>query len=360
MRIAYWTTASLEPGIEAISKEVFDLAAHFRDSMVFGVSPHTGFRIGRRPGHLGVSSGLDPILRLVVPMLERMTRINHVYAEMAPWLFYKTLRRRPTVLTIASEKGDVNAEYYDRVDALTVQTEAMYERLSEVERWRRKVSLVYPGVDLTRFKPGDATARGRSAAGPRILFATFPRSREEIGPRGVDLLVRAARFIPDVRFDLLTRPWARGDSASAVVRSRIAGEGRGNVRLIERGSVRMDEMYQDYDFTIIPYTRRDGGKECPLSLVEGLACGVPVMISRMAPLAGFVEENRCGVAFDPEPSDLRRAIDYGLLNYGELRAAALSCARQHFDRTTVFERFARLYELVESSGATASRADRTV
>jgi len=263
-------------------------------------------------------------------------------------------------LTIASEKGDVNAEYYDRVDALTVQTEAMYERLSEVERWRRKVSLVYPGVDLTRFKPGDATARGRSAAGPRILFATFPRSREEIGPRGVDLLVRAARFIPDVRFDLLTRPWARGDSASAVVRSRIAGEGRGNVRLIERGSVRMDEMYQDYDFTIIPYTRRDGGKECPLSLVEGLACGVPVMISRMAPLAGFVEENRCGVAFDPEPSDLRRAIDYGLLNYGELRAAALSCARQHFDRTTVFERFARLYELVESSGATASRADRTV
>lgn len=359
MRIAYWTTASLEPAIEAISKEVFDLAAHFR-GMVFGVSPHGTLRFGRKPGYLGVPSGIDPLLRLVIPVIERAARINHVYAEMAPWLFYKTLRRRPTVLTIASEKGEVNAEFYERVDALTVQTEAMYRRLSKVERWRRKLSLVYPGVDLTRFNPGDALAGTMPADAPRVLFATFPRSREELGPRGVDLLVELAKANTHVRFDLLTRPWARGETASAVARARIAAEGPGNIRLIEGRSVRMEALYRGYDFTIIPYTRADGGKECPLSLVEGLASGVPVMISRAAPFARFVEENRCGVAFDPEPLAFRRAIDLGMSRYTELRTAALSSARRHFDRTAALERFARLYELVESHGSMVSRADRVV
>lgn len=360
VRITYWTTASLEPAIEAVSKEVFDLAMHFRGSMVFGVSPHLGFRAGRRPCHLGLPSGFDPLLRLLIPAIERTTRINHVYAEIAPWLFHRTLRRRPTILTIASEKGEINADFCDHVDAVTVQTDAMLERMSQVERWRRKTSLVHPGVDLKRFTPSDRTAGPGSAAGPRVLFATFPRAREELGPRGVDLLIEIAKANLDIGFDLLTRPWASGDTASAVARESIAAEGRGNIRLIDGRSVRMEQLYRGYDFTVIPYTSADGGKECPLSLVEGLACGIPVMISRVAPFAGFVERNRCGVVFDPQPLAFRAAMDQALSSYAELSEAALACARRHFDQDEVFRRFARLYELVSSPGVLASRVERIV
>ena len=40
MRVTYWNTACLEPEIEAVSKEIAALSAHFADSRVFGVSPH--------------------------------------------------------------------------------------------------------------------------------------------------------------------------------------------------------------------------------------------------------------------------------------------------------------------------------
>ena len=360
MRIAYWTTASLEPDIEAVSREVFDLAGHFRDSMVFGVSPHLRLRAGRRPRHFGAHPSLDPLLRLAIPAIERTTRINHVYAETSPWLYFKTLRRRPTVLTIASEKGEVNAEFLDRVDAITVQTDAMHRRLSAVERWRCKLSLLYPGVDLKRF---NATARRPGAFGgtkPRILFATFPRSREEIGPRGVDLLIDLAKGNPAVQFDLLTRPWARGDTASAAVRARLRSEGGANIRLLEGRRERMEDVYREYDFTVIPYTRADGGKECPLSLVEGMACGIPALISSVAPFSEFVDRNRCGVTFAPDPASFALAIDAALSRYEELRAGAIDSARRHFDRESLFRRFERLYDAIESPGSMSAIGDRVV
>lgn len=360
MRIAYWTTASLEPDIEAVSKEVFDLARHFADSVVFGVSPHLRFRMGCSPKHLGLNAKFDPMLRLAIPVIERATRINHVYAETSPWLFFKTLRRKPTVLTIASEKGEINTEFLDRVEAITVQTEALYRRLSEVERWRRKLSLLYPGIDLARFKPPENGDAGRPADRPRVLFATFPRSREEIGPRGVDLLLGLAKGNPEVQFDLLTRPWSGGDTASAVVRERLASDRRDNIRLLEGRRDRMEDLYRNCDFTVIPYTRTDGGKECPLSLVEGLACGVPVLISSVAPFASFVEANGCGIAFEPNPQSFARAIDAGWSRYSELRAGALACARQHFDRQSVYRRLESLYDVIEAPGSTTAVRGRAV
>ena len=346
MRIAYWTTASLEANIEAVSKEVFDLARHFEGSAVFGVSPHVLLRFGSAPIHVAVHRSLDPLLRLVVPTVERLVRVNHVYSEIGPWLYQKTLRRKPTVLTIASEKGDINPAYLDHVDAITVQTESMLDRLSRVERWRKKSSLVYPGVDLERFRPVQTTTPSSSAS-PKVLFATFPRAREEIEPRGVTLLLELARCNPDVQFDLLTRPWARGDTASSFVRSLVEHRRLGNVRLLEGQRQRMENLYREYAFTVIPYTVADGGKECPLSLVEGLACGIPVLISAAAPFAKFVSENACGVVFHPDPGSFRVAVEAGLSGYEGYRTAAVATATAMFDRRAVFRRFAALYDALD-------------
>ncbi|MGH8277554.1 MAG: hypothetical protein ACRETH_12760 [Steroidobacteraceae bacterium] len=71
MRIAYWTTACLAPEIEAISKEVFDLAAQFRDSRVFAVSPHLSVTISRGTRAVGFHPRFGPLLRAVFPLIER-------------------------------------------------------------------------------------------------------------------------------------------------------------------------------------------------------------------------------------------------------------------------------------------------
>src|SRR5262247_700853 len=100
MRVAYWTTSCLQPEIEAVSKEVFQLAAHFRRSFLFGISPHYILRASWKNRYIGFHPGFDPFLRAVILVAEHYCDINHVFGEATPWTFYKSLRSKPIILTI--------------------------------------------------------------------------------------------------------------------------------------------------------------------------------------------------------------------------------------------------------------------
>jgi hypothetical protein len=71
-------------------------------------------------------------------------------------------------------------------------------------------------------------------------------------------------------------------------------------------------------FTLVPYTRADGGKECPTSVVEGFVRGLPTLIFPVAPFTEFVAQNKGGVAFDPTPDGLVSALEFGILRYRRL------------------------------------------
>ena len=172
MRINYWTTAPLEPQIEAISKEVFELAGHF-GGRILAVSPHLSLRIEQWGRVLGFNPRWDALLRLAIPVLERMGDVNHVYAEMSPWLYHKTLRRRPVVLTIASEKGQLVPEFIERCAAVVVQTRGLARELAQRGFDSSRVRLIYPGIDLEKFLPRAETSPNKR---PRVLLATFPRT----------------------------------------------------------------------------------------------------------------------------------------------------------------------------------------
>ncbi len=345
MRINYWTTASFEPSFEAVSKEVFELAASFPGSLVFGINANIKMRWGRNPAHIGFHPAFDPALRLLIPLIEGRGDINHIYSEPSPWTFLKTLRRKPSVLTIASEKGELNQGFLDRVDAITVQTEQMMERLSINERWANKTSLIYPGVDLGRFRRLQKRSPGRT---PRILFATFPRTHEELAARGVLFLIEMAQKHPQLEFDLLARPWTVGDSATSFIRGRIHEQKLNNVRLIEGLQRDMSRLYSQCDFVLIPYTTLDGGKEFPLSLVEALACGLPALVSEVAPCSRFVERNGCGASFSLDASSFGLALDEAMRDYAKLSEAATNVASVHFDREVTIRRFSALYEAISN------------
>ena len=91
MRIIYWNTSCLQPELEAVSKEVFQLARHFRNSLLFGINPHYLFCASIKNKYIGFHPAFDPLLRALIPLVERSGDINHVYGEPTPWTFYKTL-----------------------------------------------------------------------------------------------------------------------------------------------------------------------------------------------------------------------------------------------------------------------------
>lgn len=340
MRLTYWTTAPLEPEIEAVSQEVEDLARHF-DGRVFAVNPHLSFKLQGGGRVLGFNPAFDPFLRLLVPVIERGARINHVYSESAPWLFHKALRARPIVFTIASEKGAPLPEFLERCACVVAQTSGMARKLEKLGVGRERSALVYPGVNLDALRPGD---RADMRATPRILLATFPRTSGELEERGVNFLLRTARQFPDIHFTLLSRPWRGGSSALTVVKQQVAADSLANVTVLEGVQQDMRAVYLQHDFTVIPYTVADGGKECPRSLVETLACGVPALISDVAPFSEFVREQQCGESFALDPANFAAAVERACSRYPQLSARAATCARAHFDLRSTTQTYAAIYD----------------
>jgi glycosyltransferase involved in cell wall biosynthesis len=346
MRIVYWTTACLQPEIEAISKEVFQLARHFPHSLVFGVSPHYLLRASLKQRAIGFHPRFDPMLRMLIPFVELSGDINHIYSDPTPWTFYKTLHRKPLVLTIASEQGCPHLDFLERCRKVWVQTDPFHCKLLDLGIDKQKVEVLYPAVDLTAFQPHTRTPN--IIGPPRVVFATAPRSTEEMASRGVYLLLRAAKECADIQYHLLYRQWQSGYTSLATTAQWIANEQLPNVTLTNSVVKDMSYVYNAHHFTIIPYTQPDGGKACPTSMVEGMACGLPVLISSVSPFAYFVSEHQCGVVFEPTPQALVTAVETGLLHYKTLSINAMDTAQQCFSAELMFRKVARVYEEITS------------
>ena len=341
MRIAYWNTSPLEPEVEAVSREVFSLAGAFPGSWILGFNPHLGLRFSPRKRCVGIGSRHYALARVLFPLLARRFDLHHVYGDLTPWIFHKTLRRGPMVHTVTQAVSGPESSFLQRCDAVVAQVPSVRDVVLRAGVHPAKVHLRLPGLDLSRYAPVDA--QRAPSPEPRILFATAPRAAEEMAGRGVNLLVEAAARAADLGFRFLYRTWRTGYTSLEATRRLIATSGVRNIELTD-GVVRsMQEAYQAADLTVIPFTTADGGKECPNSALESLACGVPVIISRACPFAAFVEEHRCGVAFDPGADALVEAARTALSRWSELSRAARAAAEAHLDWKATVAFYQQLY-----------------
>jgi glycosyltransferase involved in cell wall biosynthesis len=164
--------------------------------------------------------------------------------------------------------------------------------------------------------------------------------------RGVHLLLQAAQHSPEIQYHFLYRQWNTGYTSLAATQQAISAHGLRHVQLTNTVVANMPALYNAHHFTVIPYTTSAGGKECPNSLVEGLACGLPVLITSVSPFAYFVDEQQCGIVFEPTPACLVAAVEKGMSRYAELSANAVRAARAYFSQTVLFQRFAKIYQEV--------------
>ena len=344
MRVAYWSTACLEPEIEAVSKEIEALSQAFAGSWVFSVHPQLRLQISRSRRVFGANPRLDIFLRAAFRTIGYRFDVHHIYGDATPWIYHKSLRGRPLVHTITQDSGHIVPELVARCAAIVVQTQATRSRVIESGADQRRVELWYPGIDLKRFVPRPTRRRDNDPT--RVLFATAPRSASEMEERGVHLLLNAAASSPGLQFRFLYRPWSSGYSSLAATRTAITERGTENVELTEDAVADMPALYPQFDFTVIPFTTRSGGKECPNSALESLACGVPVLVSKACPFAEFVEQHTCGVTFAPTSDGLLAAIESGRLRYRTLSENARRCAEKYLSADRLVERYRRLYSHV--------------
>jgi glycosyltransferase involved in cell wall biosynthesis len=345
-KIVYWTTACLEPEIEAVSKEVSELAAIFKPAFIFAINPNILFKFSFQRRHIGFNHRFYPLLRLLVPILERWGHINHVYGNLCPWLFYKGLKKNSVIHTIASEQGDMNAAFLSKCKIIVVQTKAMMDRLISFGVDRKKIFLVYPGIDLKKFF-FDRTYPSLSS--PKVLFATAPRQEEELEERGVYVLLEAARLNTSIQYTFLFRKWDRNYTSFPKVRNFITAHGLTNVTLRNEFVADMAKEYRDHHFTIIPFIQENGGKQCPNSALESIASGRPVLVSEASAFSEFVRENHCGVVYNNTPQGIVQTICNSVSVYRKLVFETSGVASTFFDLTHYLSRYRRFYKMLNTA-----------
>lgn len=334
-RVSYWTTW-LRPEMEGVSSEAFALARHFRGSWVFSLAPHQWARLSLSRRCAGTHVWAYPLFKLAAPCLERRFDITHIYGGFGDWFYLRNLGRRPLVLT-AIGSGFARTDFADKLSAVVAQSPEQAEGLRAAGLAPDLVHTIAPGVDTGRFCPGAAPD---GDGGFSVLFASSPERVEDCDRRGVWRLLDAAALLPDVRFVLAWRPWG---NAFGVVQRRIQSAGLANVDLARGVVADMPALYRAAGCVVAPFGAH-GGKFLPNSVIEGLACGRPAIVTRHVGLAGWVAEYGAGAVCDESPESLAACIETIRRNHAQTRAAARRLAEDRFDvRRTVAE-YERLYE----------------
>jgi glycosyltransferase involved in cell wall biosynthesis len=272
-------------------------------------------------------------------VLQRAFHLNHLFGGLGDWFHLKAIRRRPSVLTVATATHGCNPELLSKVDRFVVEWPGAREDLVRLGVENSRIQLVYPPVNLTKFAPTPPPE------GPfTILFASSPERRDWLAGRGVLLLLDVAAEAPQCRFRLLWRPW--GD-ALVEVRRQVEQRRLNNVEICVGRFEDMPQQYAAAHATIIPFVDMEQCKPAPNSLIESLACGRPVISTDGVGLAEFLRERRAGVVCPANVGDLAEAVNQANSQWINLAGNARLAAETEFCNDRFLDAYTVLYrELV--------------
>lgn len=207
-----------------------------------------------------------------------------------------------------------------------------------------RVSVIVNGIDCTRFHPPSAAAT--AARAPVVLcVARLVPDKDLMTLVSAFELVAAQR--PDARLLLVGDGPLRGPVISAATR-RLP---RGRFQWLP-GLEDLLPLYQEASLFALSSVREG----LPNVVLEAMACGLPVVATRVGGLEEAVEHGRTGLLARPRDPETLGRLMLELLNDEERRAALGRAGRrraeERFAMNTVarcFERF--LLQLMEAEGA---------
>jgi len=162
----------------------------------------------------------------------------------------------------------------------------------------KKVEIIYNYVDTNKFTPAPKTWEGINVLFPRRLTAL----------RGSTEVTRAFMNMPQYNFTLV------GQSHNEKSQQAFADghKQRKNVTIMYKPMDEMVEIYQNADISLVPTMSTEG---LSLSLLESMACGLPVITTPVGGLGDAVIHGYNAMVYDPNHEDLGNYI--GLLAENE-------------------------------------------
>ncbi len=327
------TPPPARPQADAYAQEIAALCARFGGETLC-INPNIHLPSGLQPQVPRLFFGFHQPLKL--RRLAVRHSVFHCYSPtLYPYPVLATLSR-PVVFSLTGGVTDErqDPDLFNRLAAVTVPDADSRDQL--IESGLRNVHVVESGIDTDRFE-----VRARAVDDQiHLLMASAPWTKEQFSSKGVDALLEAARSEPRLRLTFLWRGVLTQQMHERVRRSGLSDR----VAVIDE-QANVNEVLAEVHAAVNIAT--DGGivKAFPHSLLEALAAGKPVLVSRQIPMADYVRRRGVGVVVDEVTSSAildalgRLESDYVELseNAGRNRACDFTVAAMVASYRRVYE-----------------------
>jgi glycosyltransferase involved in cell wall biosynthesis/SAM-dependent methyltransferase len=174
-------------------------------------------------------------------------------------------------------------------------------------------------------------------------FATSPYLAEHWEPRGLPLLLDLARASPDTQFLLAWR------TSPERIEREIASRRLQNV-CVRAGRLDMEAFFAEVDVMLLPFGTSWGSHGSPLSGVEGLLRGKPLLATWHVGIAEWLRREGAGVVTAPTVAALRTGLLQLRSQYAAYSRQARIAARRRFNPEANAAAYLPIYaEMLESA-----------
>ena len=202
---------------------------------------------------------------------------------------------------------DLLRKNIDRIDAVAVSNSIMRKRFIGMGIPEQKIFLVPIGVDLNIFKPLPAAEKAHRRGAMKIpvdafVVGSFQKDGHGWGDGAEPKLIKG----PDIFVEAMTRL-----SKTRKIFCLLSGPARGYVKAgLERAGIAYAHhffenpddvcgLYQILDAYAVT-SREEGG---PKAIIEALACGVPLVTTRVGMAEDVLEGQDCGTICEIEDAE---------------------------------------------------------
>lgn len=326
------------PAGEAIAQEISALQGHFGGAAVY-VNPnqHSPVFIPR------LLYGFHKLKQLRAQAAQ--VALYHFYnPDPFPFPFLRYLRR-PVVYSVSCGVGNKRppVAFFNQLAAVAAADERSLKRLQE--GGVTNVALVRPGIDTTRFTHSPLPLRGDI----KLLVGSAPWTKGQFRTKGVEALLEAARQNPRLRLIFLWRGVLAEEMEQLVRRMKLGQQVEVLNQLVDVNQV-LAQVHASITLAADPAII----KSYPHSLLDSLAAGKPVLVSRSIPMADYVEQSRCGeVVANVTPADILGAVETLTSHYETRQQVARQVGQRDFSQRMMIASFRQVYEQVLKSSPLA-------
>jgi glycosyltransferase involved in cell wall biosynthesis len=319
------------PNTEASLQELNSLKAHFGGKLVY-LNPNE-----QSPIYLPrLLFGFHKLKEIRAE--EASSQVHHLYnADPFPFPVLRWLRQ-PIIYSISSGVGNrrPNISFFNSLAAVTVSDARSLNRL---EAWGlTNCHLVRPGIDAAHFAHTPLSIQSEF----RVMVGSAPWMQKQFHIKGIDALLAAARQAPHLRLVFLWRGVLIEEIERRVRQMNLEKQ----VEIVNR-IVNVNQMLATVHASITLVTDPTIIRSYPHSLMESLAAGKPVIVSRSIPMADYVERTNCGTIVENiTPGEILTAVEELGREYEDFQASAQRVGKRDFSRQALIESFQNVYDCV--------------